>query len=322
MKYCFFSASLFLALVSITTVPRCQAQEAVLLRYKMNEDTQLIYRTTITMTGIVKGSGLEQEVGSSQTSVTRQTLDKVDDAGHFVVREENKQLKIRMNSGNLGEYHFDSVTGERDRGSVLAAAYGPLHDRLSGAVITVIHDQRGTLREVNGIREVVEGALAEMTLDGEIGKKLLEEGIEEARLRLGEQFIELSAEAVKPGESWKSVVTMALPGGQQTEIERTYTYMGPSEVSGRTTAKIDVAYTLNASGRYKVAEADVESKVTIGDGAGTIHFDPSAGCIVRIETSHTATRDITTHIGGASVSASTEAKQSLKVELLDEIPKS
>jgi hypothetical protein len=305
-----------LALFLLLASPAFAADEPVTLRYKMDKEAPLIYRTATSLKQ-------EQTVGNMQitsevanTDVSVRTLQKVDENGNLQIQTENKLLQAKFKVDPVGEYEFDSQSTERDTGSLFGGLIGPYYDRLSGAILNLTVSPRGELVEVKGYKELVGDLLANNPALAQFGAS----SDDSARHNMSEQFVYLSEEPVKPGDTWEHPYEMELPKLGKMQGKQIYKYIGPDKVGDIPTAKISVTTQMDFDLNIETDAAKVVGRMSIGDSNGTIQFDPEKGCIVSKDFSFTMGGNLTISAGGNEFPVQTNQTQSVKVELLEKLP--
>lgn len=150
------------------------------------------------------------------------------------------------------------------------------------------NDMRQGISRVVGLEWIFgfkpNGAIRKVELSDELTNTLVEnpqvgpltETFSDAGLRkLSEQTtVTFPEQAVKPGQSWKQVVTRIFPEGKLTTT-RTCTYVGPVENGWeKIGVKMQAAYQSNKDAKQPM-------ELTDSSGGGEVFFDPKAGRIVR-----------------------------------------
>ena len=119
---------LLAAIAVFTLMGQARAEEPILLRYKIGEKDELLYRTATTMDQTVSTTidGKEQKFGTTikSSDVSIRTLESVDKKGNFRVKTENKRLSVKMKAEPVGDYEFDSKSTEHDSSSLLGGEIG------------------------------------------------------------------------------------------------------------------------------------------------------------------------------------------------------
>jgi len=312
-KQCSLMVAILLAAGSVAN----GADEPVTLRYKMNEEDALIYRTVTTMTQHSEVAGQKVDTKSEQLDVSLRTLEKLDEKGNFHVRTENKQFKVKMSISTVGDYEFDSASGERDTGSLLGGALTPVHESLSGAILSFTHTPRGEIVAVDGYKELLADALK----DNPLGAQFSAGGSDEAaKLGMDEIFVTMSEKPVRPGDTWETSYEVKLPGIGDAVGKRVYTYEGLEKAGKRTVAKINVATELSFDLDIETGPQSTTGSVEIDESSGTILFDPEQGQVVSMESEVTIVGDFTVTVGGKTFNGDTKQMVKAKIEQLDALP--
>ena len=305
------------ALVLLLGAGAVSAQEAVLLRYKMDENDKLAYRTTTTMKQTQNFAGQTLQTEFTQSDVSLRTLEKVDEKGNFTLKTENKRLLVKGDLGPAGTYTFDSTSNERARGNVVADAVNPLFDRLSGAILSVTISPRGEVVDAKGYEELI----GDIVKDNPVAAQFAGGGSDKAfKMGIAENFAQFAEQPVKPGDKWEVPYEVELPKLGKAQGKRIYTYVGPDKVGERPTAKIDVVHELAFDLDVDSAGTKVTGKLSIDKSSGTVHFDPEKGQLVSLKHDYVLSGDISVETNGNTIPVKTEQNQSSTVELLDKLP--
>ena len=305
--------TLGLLLVTATAL----AGEPLKLRYRIKAGERTIYRTRteIKQNQSVGEMKFENEIRTEQVATT--AVDKVDDQGNLHLRQQSERLKFVMKSGPLGEYKFDSLAKEHDRGSVLGKAVTPLFERMSGSAVELVVTPLGEVKEVKGFAEL----FADLLKDNPIAVQFLGGGSNEAaKSSYADQFPRFKDDAVKPGDFWEVPFEIDLPKLGKFKGKRVYRYEGPDKVGDRTTAKIDVATELEGDLDIDLGEAKVSGTFSTDDATGTVQFDPAAGKLVAMKSGFSLTGDMTITAGGNTIPLRMEQTQTISIEMLDKLP--
>src|SRR5262249_21798658 len=114
------------------------AQDAVLLRYKMEKGKEYIYRKEALVKQkqtINNKMKIDTDIASKELGVWK--LEGADDKGNLEIKTQNKELAVTMKIPTVGEYNFDSKKKDNDKGGMLGAALTPLYERVTGATLTL-----------------------------------------------------------------------------------------------------------------------------------------------------------------------------------------
>ncbi|HUG92382.1 MAG TPA: DUF6263 family protein [Planctomycetaceae bacterium] len=306
-----------MAIVALGSL-RAPAEEAVLLRYKMQPGESRVYRssTELKQTQNLMGMALENVISGSD--VTVQTLDKVDDDGNFHVQSENRRIQATMNIGPLGEYKFDSRSSEKDRSSLAGAALTPIYEALTGAVIQVTHTPRGEVTEVKGLKELIgDNLLKDNPFAAQAAAGATDEG---AKITYGDRFVDLPEGPVKPGDTWEQPYEITLPGLGTAKGKSAYKFEGHDRVGDRATVKISVRDEMSFEVDLVQLGAKVTGSLSITSSSGTIQFDPEAGALVSKKSTQSLSGNLNVNANGQNIPIQQDQTQTTTVELLDKVP--
>ncbi len=293
------------------------ADEPIVLRYQMKEDQPLVYqtKTLVNDSSTVNDQSVESVITSEDISV--RSLQKIDEDGHFQIQTENKRMLIKMDIGSLGEYEFDSQSSDRDSASVLGAALTPVYGRLNGAFLTFTISPRGKVIALSGYHDLIGDVLE----DNPIGVQFTGGGSDEAAAAgAAEMFVAFPENALQPGDTWESAYEIPLPNIGQLTGKRVYTFEGPDKVGDRATVKITMTHDLSADLDMEQGPATITGTMSIDDSAGTIQFDPVAGQLISMKSRYELSGNLTATMGDQTFSIAKKQKQSIKVQLLDNLP--
>jgi hypothetical protein len=293
------------------------ADDAVLLRYKLGKDDKLPYRSSVTMTQNQSVGGASIDIEMQTDGVALRTLDKVDDKGNFRVKSEEKALKVTMKMGPLGDYAFDSASDKRDEGNQLAASLNPLYEKLKNAVSYSTVTPRGEIESIEGLTEI----LAEATKNDPIAQQFATGTSEKAqKLSVSELYPVLSEKPVKPGDTWETKYELEIPQLGKAEGKRIFTYEAADKVGDRKTARIRVTHELAFDLDIDRMGAKVKGKLQIDQSSGVIQFDVEKGQLVSLENTYVLGGNLTLDAGGKLIPVKQSQTQTVKVELLDKLP--
>lgn len=305
-----------LGILLLLTAGNTVAGDEAVLRYKLGKDDKQVYRTVTTMkqTQTVANTDIETEI--ENTSIAERTLDKIDDKGNFRVRTEEKQLKVRMKIGPVGEYNYDSATGKLDEGTVLSAALNPVFDKLKNAISVTVVTPRGEVLAVEGLEGILEAA-GNDPIAKQLMSNMTSEGLKLAHSELYPQFEE---KAVKPGDTWESKYELALPKLGKAAGKRIYTYEGADKVGDRKTARIRVTHELAFDLDIDDGTTKAKGKLRIDQSSGVIQFDPEKGELLSMDNSYVIGGDLSIDVGGKLLPLKSTQTQTVKMERLDKLP--
>lgn len=292
-------------------------QDAVTLQYKLNKGDQLIFniRSEVEQVQTVMGMDLNNELNSEQWVV--RTVDQVDPEGDVHLNSETRRLKVEAVFGPLGAYTFDSESDDHDTASVIGAAATPVFERLSGAMLQVVVSPKGKVKKVDGYKELLADVLANNPLASQFAGGGSDAA---AALEMQQQFLELPAKAVSPGDTWEAAHSFDLPAIGSFKSKTKYRYLGPDQLGGRSTAKIQATTDLSVEIDIKSPANEVSGTLSTSNSSATIHFDVERGRLLSIEDTYSLEGDLTVTAGGNMIPVHQEQTQKVSVRLLDKLP--
>lgn len=308
--------AVFMTLV-LLSASAARADDAVTFRYKMAPADRLIYETTSTVNQTQKFNDQEFKNVIKSREVSVRTLQQVDDDGNLRVQSENKLLKVEMTIGPLGKYVYDSASTERDKSSQLGAAVTPIYESLTGAYTTIIQSPRGEVLKVEGLAELLKGALKDNPLAQQFASGASEEG---AKAQFSDFFIQFPEKALKPGDTWEVPGEFKLPNVGSLTAKATYTYVGPDQVGDLKTAKFTQVTDITIDVKVGTGGAKVTGTVTSTDSTGTIQFDPEKGQLVSKTGRMKLTGNLTVNAGDNVITIEQNQTHETSVKLLDKLP--
>jgi Family of unknown function (DUF6263) len=315
-------AGLWVAMVlvglAVAAPVRAQAQEPVLLRYKMKPGETRLYQTKAEIKQTQTFNGMPFENLITSTELNAYTLDKVDDAGNFHLQSENRRIQATMNLAMVGEYKFDSKATDNDRSSLVGAALTPVHEALTGAVIQVTHTPRGEVTEVKGLKDLIgENLLKDNPFAAQLSAGATDEG---AKISLSDRFVDLPEQPVSPGDTWEVPFEFTMPGLGTFKGKSAYKYEAADKVGDRPTVRLSVRDEMSLDIDLEQMGAKVTGSLSITSSSGTIQFDPEAGSLVSKKANQTLSGNLNVAAGGQNIPIQQEQTHTTAVELLDKEP--
>lgn len=308
---------LYFALAMLAVHAVAQAEEPIVLRYKMKPGDQHIYRTKVAMTQSQTVNGMEIETKIEQQDVALRTVEKVDEKGNYLIKSQNKQLQVSTQIGPLGEYKFNSKTGERTEGSNLSTALNPLYDRLKDASLNFKLSPQGEILEVKGYQELLGDVVQQNPLAAQFAGG---GGDEAAKLGFQQMYVKFPEKPLKPGDTWEETAEVPLRNIGKVESKSIYTYEGADTVGDRKTVRIRVSNDTTVDINIEMGGTKVSGKMTTTQSSGKVQFDPVAGQIILKEVSYTIDGDLTVDANGNIIDVESSQTQEVSVELLDKLP--
>jgi hypothetical protein len=297
---------------------QARADEPVRLRFKMEPNHSQIYQSTTEVNQTQNLAGMEFKNVVESSDVTVYTLQEVSGDGNLHLQAENRQMKTRMDLGQVGEYIYDSKSSDRDRSSLMGAALTPIYDALNGAVIQVTVTPRGEVTEVKGLKELIgEDLLKDNPFAAQAATVATDEG---AKISYSDRFIELPEEPVEPGDTWEQPYEIKMPGLGIAKGKTVYKFDGRDKVGDRETVRIVLRDEMSLNLDLDQMGAKVTGQLSVTSSSGTAQFDPAAGVLVSKTTTQTFSGNLNVAAGGQNIPVQQEQKHTTKIELLDKAP--
>lgn len=301
------------SLVVLLLGPNARAEDPVLLRYQPKKGEKLTYRTVSSMKQTQTADGKEFNTEIQKTDVSMRTSVGKDEEGNFLLKNQNKQLKVSITGDASGEYVFDSKADNRQSGTLLSDSLNSVYDRLSGTDYVFTLAPCGEVLLVNGFQELLQDVL----MGNPLGTQFVSGGTDEsARASLNEQRIIFPEKPVKPGDTWEIPINVQLPGIGTFKGKRTYTFVGSDKVGKLNTVKINVRSDLTAEIDIQMKTTSVSGTLSVEASSGTVHFDPVAGRLVSMDVNYTLGGELIVNNNGAKSSMKTKQTQTRRVDLV------
>jgi Family of unknown function (DUF6263) len=192
---------------------------------------------------------------------------------------EAMKLSVASPGGNVV---YDSAAPPQAGADPITDAFKVM-GMVIGQPITLVVSRDGRVQKMNGAAELVEklkrAMPAGMQVMGAGPEGMVSEDAK--RSEFEQLFSWLPNRAVKPGESWKHEMKVAMAVGSMTSSS-TFTYRGILPEGGRTLARIES--TTSAKPIPGTAAPMGPTSVQFGDGTGTAEsfVDPKAGRLEKI----------------------------------------
>jgi hypothetical protein len=305
----------FLAAVCLACT--AQAQEPILLRYKLQKGDKAYFRSTseLKQTQSVMGNKLDNT--STQEDFSSRLVEDVNADGVAQLAIKTERLKAKSNFAQLGEVSFDSTSTERDKGSTLGAAVTPIYERLVGSQIQVFLRPTGEIKEVKGYTELLADLIKENPLRSQFAAGGSNQG---GKMMLQGTYVIFSDKPVKPGDRWEIPQEIELEGLGKMKSKDTYTYVGPAQVGDRKTVQIAIATEASFELNITQGDAKVTGSLTSNNSSGTAHFDPEAGCLVSLKNSYTFSGQLNVAVNGMNIPIQTDQTHTITIERLEKLP--
>lgn len=303
-------------MVACGCLARAQAEEPVLLKYKLTPGDTSYYKISGEMTQKQSIMNTKLENSLKQESFVSRVVDGVDAEGNATFKLKAERRKMTAAFGALDKYEFDSKSSERDTGSVLGGELTPLLERLTGSEYRVVVSPRGKVTEVIGFAELI----ADLVKDKPFASQMGAGDNKSAIVVEQEAFVVLSEKPVKPGDKWEVPFDVELPKTGKFKGKTTYSYEGPDKVGDRKTARIGVTNDVSIELVIDQGGAKVTGMLTTNNSSGTLQFDPAAGRVLSVKNSLSLSGQLSVDVGGMTIPIDHQQEQTSTFELLDKLP--
>lgn len=309
-------AGIAVLVVVSSSFARAQAEEPVLLAYKVARGETSYYRVGNDMKQAQSIMGMKLNNAFTQEAVVSRVADVIDADGNVTFKLKTERRKVTAEFGALGKYEFDSKSTERDTGSTIGSDLTPLLERTTGSEYQVVVSPRGRVTEVKGFAELIADLVKDKPLAAQFGAA----DNKAAVVNEQDAFIVLSDKPVKAGDKWESSFEVELPKTGKLKAKSTYTYEGPDKVGDLKTARIGVTTDLSFELDIDQGGAKITGTLTTSNSSGTVQFDPAAGRVVSIKRSLSLSGQMSVDVGGMTIPVDNQQEQTSSVEWLDKLP--
>jgi hypothetical protein len=313
-------STVIVAVICCFGLASVQADEPVLLKYKVAKGDTLHYKSTQSMKQaqslMVNGMRIKQDNNLSQEVFQTRVAEEVGSDGKVTFRLKADRRKATAEFGAYGKVEFDSRSTERDTSSAIGSALTPLLERLTGSDYEVFVDPRGKVTEVKGYAELIADIVKANPLAGQFG------GSDNSSAVMNEQegFVVLSEKPVSVGDEWEVPFEMDVSKLGKIKAKTIYKYEGPDQVGNRQTARIALSGELSLELNIDLGVSKVSGTLTASNLKGTAQFDPAAGRVVSIKRDATLSGMLTVDVGGMTIPVDNQQEQSATYELLERLP--
>jgi hypothetical protein len=293
----FARAALFLTL-AIGLIHRAQAQDPILLKYKLEKGTQSFTRHNATnkTTQKINGTNIESEI--TQVSIHVQASDDVDAEGTAKLKTKTERLKGTTKITGLGDYEFDSQKPDRDKSSVLGAALTPLYERIVGSDLQAEVTPHGTVKSLTGYAQLV----GDLIKDNPLTAQFAGGGTDNAaKLGAQAQWIVFPETAVKPGEKWDNPYEMEMAGLGVVKGKETVTFVAVEQRDTHSIAKLSISNDISFDLKIDMGAAKVSGKVTTSSSEGSAEFDITTGKLVSQKSKLTLTGQLSVVVNNMTI---------------------
>ena len=188
--------------------------QSVSVRYLWKTGETLTYRSTqqtvVNMSG-VPGLG-EMNLSTSIVQIMKMVAENVAADGTATVRVTIESMKMDMTTP-LGNMTFDSAAPSQAASDPMSAALAPAVNAIVGASFTTGMKPTGAITSVSGLTALAEKLQKAMPAGTDLSGSGLDTLMSDDTMKsaLAQGFTMLPDRPVKPGETWKSDLTMATP---------------------------------------------------------------------------------------------------------------
>jgi hypothetical protein len=266
----------FAIAAAIAAVPLLGQELALKYNWPKGEELRYQFTTesTSTMSG-VPGMG-EMTLGNTTVQTHQMVGDSVAADGVATVRMRIEAIKASTSIPGMGLVGYDSAApaGTDPTSVQLAGIYGPL----IGATLTATIAPNGAVRSLEGMAKLKESMQAVQQMAASVGLGGVDLMSDETMKATYQNFASLPDKPVKPGDTWKSQVTVPNPIGAQT-VSSTFTMKGIEQLDGREVVRIGVVQSIKTAPGGTMGPMSVQ----VGDatGEGDVLFSAKLGRLER-----------------------------------------
>ncbi|MGF1578969.1 MAG: DUF6263 family protein [Gemmataceae bacterium] len=297
-------------------LPGVDAQEAVTLRYKMNEKEKRVYRRSFEMRQVQEINDRKVKTYMATTDVSEWTLDKIVEKGNFQLQTQNKlyQSTFNVDVGKQfsAKYQYDSKKDENDSTSMFGAALTPLYDALNGAMFKIVVTPQGKINKVKGFAEIIEPIIKKNPL----AKQMMGGGEDKGISIFENVFLDLPSKKVSVGDTWNVPYTLKIPQIGKVTGKKLYAFDGFVTKDKRKLAKISLTTEMSIDVDMKNDAGTFKGTLSITDSKGVGYFDPRTGAITSITNQFTMSGDLNATINGQDLTMSQNQKHNYKLQLV------
>ena len=304
-------SGMFVVAAAIVAAPLLAQELALKYTWPKGEELRYTFTTesTVAMSGL-PGVG-DMTVGNTIVQVHQMTGDSVAADGVATVRMRIEAIKM-TSSTPMGSVNYDSAapaTATDSTAAMLASVYGPM----IGANLTATMAPNGVVRTLEGMAKLKETAQAVQQATAGLGLGGADLLSDEAMKSTYRNFGSLPDKPVKPGDTWKSEVTIPNPLGAQT-VSSTFTAKGVEKLDGRDVVRIGVVEVIKTAPGGTMGPMSVQ----VGDGTsqGDVLFNAKLGRLERctIDTAIPMSMNLPSPDGSTiSIQASSKAKTTVQL---------
>jgi hypothetical protein len=293
------------------------------LRYRWTKGEPLRYRVVqdvnATMTGI-PGMG-EMTVRNTMTQVELLTPQDVAADGTATLEAKFESVKMEM-ATPMGTFAYDSANPSQNSSDPTIGQIGAVMGALVGESITIVMSPNGAIQKMEGMTRILQKVQQAAPQAGNaLGMGGLESVLSDEAFKgtFGQGFGSLPPTPVKPGDTWKSDLTMPNPFGTMS-ISTTHNLKAVETAGGRELARIVSTSTIKAApgGKPPAFPMPVTVQFNDGTGEGETIFDRKLGRTQKATALSTLPMSMNmTAPDGTSLSIQALTKTTMTMELIE-----
>jgi hypothetical protein len=281
---CALRVSTYVTAAAMVVLLPALVQAQVTLRYQWKQGDVLTYQTTLKTNSTVSGmpgTG-DNSVSLEQTMTQRIKLlaAAVAPDGTATLHETTEAVRVEM-STPMGKVVYDSAKGDKheDSAEALARVFGGV----VGSTISVIMGSNGAIQRIDGVQKVYDKIAQDLPRDrsaAAMAQSLKSVMSEEAiRSALEQSFPRLPPQAVKPGDTWTSQISLGSDAVGRITGTQTFTLKMIDGADATGFATIAVALALTQESAPPIGPSGMTMKLGDSKGEGEIEFDITNGRI-------------------------------------------
>ncbi|MGD9633774.1 MAG: DUF6263 family protein [Pirellulales bacterium] len=214
---------------------------------------------------IQAGPAAQMTTTAEQTMNMSWNIKSVDDAGNAEIEQRFKRIQLKMTVPGGQGLVYDTDSTEPAVG--MAAMIAPTMEAMTAGSFTFKMTPRGEISDVKFSEEL------QKAIKGGPGGEAA--GAEQFKSMVSQVAFVLPENAPKPGETWKTTVTVNNPAGGNQTVDTTYTFDGTREADGTTFAVIKPSMNMqlakNPMMEMKMKEQKTDGEVLFDLKAGRLH---------------------------------------------------
>jgi hypothetical protein len=312
-----FWRSVLVVALAVCCAPASQAQDPILLRYKLQKGTTLLNRHQVEnkTTQMLNGMTIDSDI--TQVTIDLRAIDELDAEGTAKIKTKTERLKTAIKIGPLGNYDFDSQKPERDKSSTLGTALTPLYERIVGSELQAELTSRGVVKNFTGYSQLVGDLVKNNPLAQQFGAGGSDSA---AKLSFQGQWVVLPEAPVKTGEKWDNPFEMEMPGLGTVKGKETVTLLAVETREGHSIAKLSITNDISFELNLEMGAAKVTGKVTTSNSEGSAEFDVTIGKLLSQKSKLTLTGQLTVAANGMIIPVQVTQTVSSEQTPLDKLP--